>query len=204
MIFYDLWEHQTYATFYKNRQQSLYHIRHKVVATSSKNDPIDTDPNGLNIMKQNHKCLACADHQMLLETILHQDEYILWYQYAGNCISCQQRALTYVLQCDDIVMLDRMFRWTNSFEHIMEIFLAACVYDKPNIVNWMLYLWNTGLFCKGDLVRIFCDHCFLSDMEHNLMQEMSMYVEVYSQCIMDIAGVMGVDANKLYKTIAKM
>lgn len=151
-----------------------------------------------------HKCLANLDHQMLLETVLFQDEYSLWYQCTGGCECCYQRALTYVIQSDDIMMLDRMLRWTECHKHIMDIFLAACYYEKPKIVDWLLYLWQRGLFFKDDLQRVFCEYNFATDMEDELACAMSQDVEKYSSILFDIAAILDMNPFQFVQKVSEM
>jgi hypothetical protein len=147
--------------------------------------------------RRNHRCLIDTT---FLEDLIYQENYAVWWVHTQECHHCTQRALTYVLQQDDVLLLDRMLSWTNCNEYIIEIFLAACVYQKANLKRYLLDLWQT-LFPKTELFRVFCQYDFETQIEKEFATIISQDIIHHLEVLIEIANILDIDMNTLYDLV---
>ncbi len=109
-------------------------------------------------------CLCHCQDDLVVVDVLCEDDFSIWYACTNGCANCTQRAITVALRHDSVEYMDKLLRWTDCNEYIMEVLLVAWVHKRICILTFLFTLFG-NIFPAYHIERVFFDYNFTSLIE---------------------------------------
>lgn len=142
-------------------------------------------------------CL-CAQSDKYVLDLMGEKNYGKWYCEAKHCKRCEQRGVSLALDSDMEENIDCMLSWTDCHKYVMEVFLAACIKRKYNIIAYIIYLFDMHFLHTEEMFRVFCLKEFETEFERDLTIIMATEFEECYTIFLEIARILEVSPLALH------